>query len=234
MRATSKPSPKAYPRTVRELIDQDYGEKLSPADRAWLDRFNDEFYGAAFRPDSLHATKEQRQELYNTKNHRNEDVYGRCVRAAGSGGAGDGIGDAGDEDDRDWGPRALYEQTPEYKAALFAYRATLSRNNKENTRITPEFIASKQVLEGVTGVKTSTHGEGAEPAPSRMAQSRIEKYVETRKIIMFLGKTVSEHQFTGAEAEAAVAMLTWLEAYLEKLNGKLVSLGWTEGGANGS
>jgi hypothetical protein len=72
-------------------------------------------------------------------------------------------------------------------------------------------------------------GGGAMTAPMRMSQSRLEKLKETHEVIMHLGAVVVRHQFAGAECEAAVKMLNWLDAYRLKVEEKLTALGWTPG-----
>lgn len=249
-------SPKAFPRTVVDLVDQDYGHKLSAEEKAWLAQFNDEFYGAAFTDDSFHG-EAGRRELYLTKNHRNEDVYGRCLRV---GGGGEGFNGANGDVEGEGGyldPREVLEgqggagseaaghcnggladgvvadggmdvevvrgtEAAQYKEALNEFRATLPINLKQKTVVTPEYRAAKQKLEELTGTKTSIDGEN-----TPMAQNRLERLKAAHEVIMNLGRTVCVHQFTGAESEAAVAMLTWLDGYRTKLEAKLVTLGWS-------
>lgn len=63
----------------RDLVDQDYLDKLKPEEKAWLDKFNSEYIGATFKKnsdgtyseDNLHKTAEQRQDCYHRNNARN-------------------------------------------------------------------------------------------------------------------------------------------------------------------
>jgi hypothetical protein len=57
----------------RWRIDQDYRHKLSDDDRAWLDRFNGEYYRAEFDGAPLHGDG-QRREIYSAQNAAARDV----------------------------------------------------------------------------------------------------------------------------------------------------------------
>ena len=65
----------------RWAVDWDYLHKLGPAERAWLERFGREFYGADARalksPGALHATRELRASVYGAQNSAFRDVYSR-------------------------------------------------------------------------------------------------------------------------------------------------------------
>jgi hypothetical protein len=57
---------------------KDYGHKLSPADRAWLERFEDEYYRLQFDRDEskqLHNL-EQRRQIYRADHAARRDVLG--------------------------------------------------------------------------------------------------------------------------------------------------------------
>ncbi|MEO5367566.1 MAG: hypothetical protein H7831_14670 [Magnetococcus sp. WYHC-3] len=63
----------------RDLVDQDYLNKLTPKERDWLQKFNAEYVGATFKKDengnyaksNLHKTAEQRKDCYSRNNSRN-------------------------------------------------------------------------------------------------------------------------------------------------------------------
>lgn len=72
---------KSYPKTKEWMVDQDYLAKLSPEEREWLGRFNQEYYRNTFEnsSDDLHNTKELKQKCYSTENARNRDLYSKEV-----------------------------------------------------------------------------------------------------------------------------------------------------------
>jgi hypothetical protein len=57
----------------RELL-----AKLGPAERAWLNQFQEEFHDCRFRAEPLHATQEEKRERY-----RAQDASNRCVLSRG-------------------------------------------------------------------------------------------------------------------------------------------------------
>lgn len=57
----------------RWRVDQDYVQKLSPAERAWLDRFNDEYYRAEFAEKPLHP-EVRRGEIFSAQNAAERDL----------------------------------------------------------------------------------------------------------------------------------------------------------------
>lgn len=61
-----------------ESIDYDYVNKLSDKDKAWLNKFTEEFVNASFDTTNtrrnLHKSKEGRRDCYNRNNARNRDV----------------------------------------------------------------------------------------------------------------------------------------------------------------
>lgn len=59
---------------ARWRIDQDYLRRLSPQDRAWIERFNDEYYRAEFGEDPLHPPGEKRREIYDAQNVAARDL----------------------------------------------------------------------------------------------------------------------------------------------------------------
>jgi hypothetical protein len=84
----SKPKPRRnsakYPglekslcrRVVREYMDQDYIDKLSPKEKEWLSSFNEEWLSANFnhKGKKLHKSKAKKREIYNRNNARNRDL----------------------------------------------------------------------------------------------------------------------------------------------------------------
>lgn len=61
----------------RYKLDEDYLSKLSTADRAWLEKFNDEYYRGDFGADPLHPRGEARREIYRRHNEARRDVLTR-------------------------------------------------------------------------------------------------------------------------------------------------------------
>ena len=51
-----------------------YAHKLNEKEKAWLDKFSNEYINASFGKKPLHKTKNQRKECYNRNNARN-----RCI-----------------------------------------------------------------------------------------------------------------------------------------------------------
>lgn len=74
--------PAANHKKVRDFIDFDYLDKLSPAELDWLNKFSTEFYSANFNNDEsdLHQTVIKRRQLYNSNNARNRDAYNQWSR----------------------------------------------------------------------------------------------------------------------------------------------------------
>lgn len=73
-------------RNRKEYTDYDYVDTLSEQDKAYLDKFSGEFYGASFKRDkksgkykgNLHKTKSQKKECYDANNARNRCDYSRA------------------------------------------------------------------------------------------------------------------------------------------------------------
>lgn len=61
----------------------DYVDQLSEEEKAWLSKFNREYYQASFKNDDsdLHNDQEKRRELYRKNNERNRDVWTKLYRA---------------------------------------------------------------------------------------------------------------------------------------------------------
>lgn len=67
----------------QELVDYDYLDKLSDAEKDWLNQFTGEYVGASFKKTkagnysgkNLHKGKKMRKDCYDRNNWRNNDVY---------------------------------------------------------------------------------------------------------------------------------------------------------------
>lgn len=67
----------------QELIDYDYINKLNDEEKAWLDKFTDEYVnasftktkGGAYSSKNLHKKASQRREAYQRNNKRNVDTF---------------------------------------------------------------------------------------------------------------------------------------------------------------
>ena len=70
---------RAFKPSRRWAVDNlDYARTLPEDAKAWLEKFNREFYDADFRGgDALHATDELRRSCYATQNAAHRDVYSR-------------------------------------------------------------------------------------------------------------------------------------------------------------
>lgn len=69
-----------------EALDQDYIDKLSDEEKAWLNKFNEEYVGAGFKKNkngtfskkrNFHTTPEERKTCTDRNNARNRDLYTR-------------------------------------------------------------------------------------------------------------------------------------------------------------
>lgn len=64
---------------LRDAIDYDYVDKLNDKDKAFLDKFTNEYYSADFRPTKkkkacLNRSKKSRRDIYKSNNSRNTDT----------------------------------------------------------------------------------------------------------------------------------------------------------------
>jgi hypothetical protein len=70
-----------------ELIDYDYVEKLSEEDKAWLNKFTEEYVNASLDSENLennfHCTDELKKDCYRRNNARNRDILTRA-KASGT------------------------------------------------------------------------------------------------------------------------------------------------------
>ena len=64
-------------RAARDFNDIDYADKLSPAEKRWLDRFCREYYQNTFTGTHRdhHNLQEMRRRCYRGENERNRDVW---------------------------------------------------------------------------------------------------------------------------------------------------------------
>jgi hypothetical protein len=63
-----------------EVADLDYIDKLSPAEKAWMNKFMGEYVGAKLKKTNsgnLHNSKELKKSCYDRNNSRNRDIYSR-------------------------------------------------------------------------------------------------------------------------------------------------------------
>lgn len=67
-----------FSRIKQEYFDQDYIDKLSDKDKAWLSKFNDEYLGANLKDggNKFHKTKRLKKDCFDRNNARNRDIYG--------------------------------------------------------------------------------------------------------------------------------------------------------------
>jgi hypothetical protein len=78
-----KPKTKRYRirQTIAHYADFDYFKKLTPAEKAWLLQFCDEYYHAAVRKDpkkgQIHTKAEHIKQLFNSNNARNRDLMNK-------------------------------------------------------------------------------------------------------------------------------------------------------------
>src|ERR1700733_7343823 len=72
-----------HPRTRWEYMDQDYFNKLSNTEKAFMSKFMEEYYGASFatkddyinRENDLHKSDALRKDCEHRNNSRNRDIY---------------------------------------------------------------------------------------------------------------------------------------------------------------
>lgn len=212
---------KRYPRNVYPYLDYDYADGLPADAKAWLDRFNEEFYGATFKGDGtdLHLDVTQRRDLNLVKRYRVEDIYHRASR----------VGEP--RDDASSGPEASPTAADPasgaagkaYRDAKAAFRALLPMDQRKNVTVNAEFLAVRAKLELAAGVITSQGGPIG-PAGDDVG-TRIEKLKATREVVNNLGIVVTNTQFAGKDALAAVGMIRWLQAFLGRIDEKLLKLG---------
>jgi hypothetical protein len=137
-----------FPRTVRQHVDQDYINKLTPEEREWLAKFNDNYYGAKFPKDEPNGwTDVEKRERYVAKNAANRDIYG--ISEAG------GVLDVyesnphntAEASTQDFAPSPAYLESAEYKHAREAFRQHLKPHLEAQPKITPNYLDARETLE---------------------------------------------------------------------------------------
>lgn len=69
---------KSFPKHKQWAVDYDYINGLTPEDKVWLGRFNQEYYRNRIKksdPKALHNTDTLRRSLYSRENSANRDLY---------------------------------------------------------------------------------------------------------------------------------------------------------------
>ncbi len=65
-----------FPRPLQERVEIDYADKLSPAEKEWLAKFNDEHGAGKFQKiKPLTRSKAKRRELWNEQAAAKRDIY---------------------------------------------------------------------------------------------------------------------------------------------------------------
>ncbi len=70
---------KFMPRVRQELIDYDYLDQLNPEEKAWLNKFSDEYINASFKKD---GTDIQPYEKYGKDSNDRNNSRNRCIYTA--------------------------------------------------------------------------------------------------------------------------------------------------------
>lgn len=111
-------NPATFPKSVAWRVDQDYLGSLSKDEKGWLAEFNDRYYGADFRGESVQRwSTEQRREVYRDKNRANRDLMTCAAFSEETMSAPESVDfDELPVDD------TTYLDCAEYKAAREAYR----------------------------------------------------------------------------------------------------------------
>lgn len=68
---------KSFPKHKEWMVDQDYFDKLSPEEKEFMGRFNQEYYRNRFESSEkdLHNSPELKKKCYSAENARNRDLY---------------------------------------------------------------------------------------------------------------------------------------------------------------
>ena len=67
---------KSFPKHKQWRVDQDYVKTLSPEEKAWLNKFNQEYYRNRFSKEGdLHNSPELKRACYSNENAANRDLY---------------------------------------------------------------------------------------------------------------------------------------------------------------
>lgn len=143
--------PRNHPRSVSWAVDFDYLGDLSPEEREWLGRFADGYYKAD--PQAMtDLSPEDKRRVYNRKNAANRDAYTAKVHDRAMVTAGDSRGQdtAAADEGANQDPTPEYLSSPEYKAALAEYRATLHPSTDRSTEPTPAQERARRRLRSTT------------------------------------------------------------------------------------
>ena len=68
----------AAKKKLKGMVDYDYIDKLSPEDKAWLDQFSSEYYGANLK--NKKYPTEERKKIFDANNARNRDLWNNAKR----------------------------------------------------------------------------------------------------------------------------------------------------------
>ncbi len=169
-----------YARSVREYVDWDYANKLSKEDREWLAWFGDCYYGADFRTDTENLwSPTERRARYAFKNSANRGEAFSTVPPPLR---------ESDQDydtealDQDWEPTPEYLNSPEYKTALAAYRATLAPGRPADPEETPKHYRAQKRLENIVGETIpEVHTRSTEPERDDYQEERRVRPTRRRK-----------------------------------------------------
>ncbi len=207
-------------------MDYDYVQRLNPKDRAFLERFSDEFYGASFTDAPLHRNEEQRRELGRVKSHRVEDIYELGARSTAA-----PDGSASSIEAPTCVESTVDTTSAEYRAVLSAFRAKLPTDGRRKVRLTPDLVVADANLRAVTGATSSVVEEGER----YVATNRLEKLKATRETVWNIGVLLAKSMVRGDEAAAVANGLNWLEGFIAKLDEKLKAMGSpSTGGKDGA
>ena len=136
-------------RNLRARVDIDYAGKLSPSERAWLDRFVDCFYAGDMRSATEETwTPEQRREAWLDQRISREDAFGlSCL-----GGGPDELPiHQTEQDGKDWAHTPGYLEDPDYKTARAEFRARLAKTRRWVDPVqTLEFLRARKHLDVIT------------------------------------------------------------------------------------
>ena len=120
-------SSRSYSRAKAWRVDCDYVGQLSETEKDWMAAFLDRYYGADFRGASpAEWTDDARKERYRANNAANRDLMTCAVPAEEQ--PDDPVLEL--EDAYDLPDDTTYTTTPDYKAALAAYRDDPSPANR--------------------------------------------------------------------------------------------------------
>jgi hypothetical protein len=119
-----------YPKSVRDRLDIDYADKLTPELRVKLAGLLDQIHGADFRAAGATQDRDFRRARYREKNAANKDIWGLGLRDMGEPVTAGTLLDPGG----DHNPGPVYLESPQYKQALAEYREALDRKASERVK----------------------------------------------------------------------------------------------------